>query len=275
MKSSVSLSLDILPIPISTELWDRQFSPFDETQMIGESFVFPRADASVLEKLSIEAEHLVQALKSNGNTLFRDKTISPEDAALAAAGEYSKAVELCSFNQPLKSVLLSNRAQCRLNRREWKAALTDATTARALDPLNMKAILRIKQARSQLSAADIAGMQKEARLLQLQHGIQLPPNPVPEEGEYEWVRFMTESIKLEDERRVEWASGREVRSIGEMSIATPASQPGGSGRMRGDFYQMLLNVEFGSSGEKAPKDCMMDQAMRYAASRPNAKSSGH
>ena len=115
--------------------------------------VFPLADRDVLERHSAQQDKAVQALKKQGNDLFRQLAKGGEGSYRSAAKLYLQAAEICDDNA-LKSVILSNRAQCWLNSEQWSSALADASSALALDPTNKKAETRLATAKAKVEPED-------------------------------------------------------------------------------------------------------------------------
>jgi tetratricopeptide (TPR) repeat protein len=84
--------------------------------------------------------------KNAGNTYFNQGDF------VMAIHEYSLAIEFVrSFSNPLRCILLSNRAQARLNLQQARLALDDANAALALDKSHMKSIERRKSALEMLA----------------------------------------------------------------------------------------------------------------------------
>ena len=85
-------------------------------------------------------------LKARGNALFSE-------------GKYTEAIECynaCAVLQPRDALPLSNRAQCLLKLRRFKAAATDCDAALALDPAHVKSLFRRATARRELKQTQAA-----------------------------------------------------------------------------------------------------------------------
>jgi tetratricopeptide (TPR) repeat protein len=97
--------------------------------------------------------------KAAGNAAYKAGDYS------AAAAAYGRAL----LGNPRSAVLFSNRAQCRLHARDYRAALEDASAALRCDPTHVKSWLRRAAARSALGQPAAAARDLEV-VLALERG---------------------------------------------------------------------------------------------------------